>query len=644
MNFNSFIKSLSEISERRLMYLLITVILLVDVAILVLSNGFSGGSYSVMHYQYARWAFANPENFLNGWANPLFTLFAAPFSLLGFESMQLMNIMLGILAGYFAFLVAKELKMRSPLLALVICSFTPVFMITFFGGTTEVMFAFVAILGTYLLVKKRFVAGALVISLLPLIRLDGLVLLPVYAIYFIRWRKTKFLPLLLSGFVGYSLLGMLFGKGIFWLFDGVSFWSKSAYGSGSLFQYIVRSPGYFGIPNEIFFVTGLVAGLWLFIRERREYSQEFVLVVLPFVVYFLAHSLAWWLGIFNSQGVSRYMAAIVPFMAVMATRGLYLFAKMFYIIFKREWVRVAALVLGFASIIHIPFVLQNYPVGLSSTDRAMLEAARFIGGSEYATRNVYFTDPSVLYFLDRKPSCELCRPFSSISQVDAMSPGDLLVYESAFGITKGIELDSLLFNRSLKLIRTFDADVPTLTFGRLYRVVIFERVNPDTALVAQNLSVFSGFGKSYRTLAFLNFDGKGQVEDESLVSTSKINSSAYLRIPKKNKKFLESTFQLNRPDVFNPIELRVTFRLFSKTSDEKLKYFVRAKSGKTEIEKIFEVHAPVNANPDEWNEISFTVLLPELDGASEVQIDTGFWNKRKGEFLVDDYKVEVRVM
>ncbi|HRS45052.1 MAG TPA: hypothetical protein P5088_10155, partial [Tenuifilum sp.] len=350
MNFNRFIKSLSEVSERRLMYALIAVILVINMAILVIGNGYSGGSYSVMHYQFARWAFANPENLLNSWANPLFTLLAAPFALLGFKSLQLMNIILGILSGYFAYRVAKELKMKTPLLALVICSFTPVFMMTFYGGTTEIMFAFLAILGTFLLIKDKFLAGAIVISLLPLIRLDGFILLPVYAIYFLRWRRAKYLPLLFSATVLYSLIGLMLGKNLFWLFDGVTLWSDSIFGHGSFSQFIVRSPGFFGIPNEIFFVTGLVAGLWLYLRERREYSQEFVLVFLPFVIYFLAHSFAWWQGMGNSQGLSRYMAAIVPFMAVMATRGLYLFAKMFFIIFRSEAVRIGALILGFASI------------------------------------------------------------------------------------------------------------------------------------------------------------------------------------------------------------------------------------------------------------------------------------------------------
>lgn len=643
MNLNGLIKSLSDISERRLMYALIAVILFIDLVILVLSNGYSGGSYSVMHYQFARWAFTNPENLLNSWANPLFTLVAAPFALLGFKSLQLMNIILGILAGYFAYRVAKELNMKSPLLALVICSFTPVFMITFFGGTTEIMFAFVAILGTFLLIKERFLAGAIVISLLPLIRLDGLILLPVYAIYFIRRRKLQFLPLLLSATVFYSLIGMLFGRNLLWLFEWVKIWSDSIYGHGSFFQFILRSPGFFGIPNEIFFVTGLVAGLWLYIRERKEYSKEFVLVVLPFVIYFLAHSFAWWQGIGNSQGLSRYMAAIVPFMAVMATRGLYLFAKMFFIIFKSEAVRIGALILGFASIIHIPFAIQNYPVSLSSTDWAISDAAEFIKAKGLESKKIYYTDPTVFYYLNKNPNTGNFNWVNSNDQINAMQPGDLLLLDVAFASIKGIDMNSVLSSPKFKPMQVFNPETPAQTFGKPYYVALLERSDSDSLTQLENQKIVSGTQKTYVTLVKYDFDTSTPT-DTITVSTSKINRTAYFRIPKRNRKYMVSETKLDTINPIRPITLKVSYRQFRKTSDENLRYFVEAISNRNNLYKrVFEVGTPAQANPDEWHDISFIVVLHNIEVTPELIIRTGFWNKRKGEFLIDDYRVEVCV-
>ncbi|HDP74411.1 MAG TPA: hypothetical protein ENN49_00770 [Bacteroidales bacterium] len=643
MSFNTFIKSLSDISEKRLMYTLIAIILGIDVAILVFSDGYSGGSYSVMHYQFARWAFTNPENLLNSWANPIFTLLAAPFALLGFKSLQLMNIILGILSGYFAYRVAKELKMKSPLLALVICSFTPVFMMTFYGGTTEVMFAFIAILGTFLLIKNKFFVGAIVISLLPLIRLDGLILLPVYAIYFIRWRKIKFLPLLLSATVLYSLIGMLFGKDLFWLFDGVKIWSDSIYGHGSFTQFIVRSPGFFGIPNEIFFVTGLVAGLWLYIRERKEYSREFVLVVLPFVIYFLAHSFAWWQGIGNSQGLSRYMAAIVPFMAVMATRGLYLFAKMFFIIFKSEAVRIGALILGFASIIHIPFAIQNYPVSLSSADWALSDAAEYIKANGLDTKKIYYTDPAIFYFLNKNPKCNSCIEVKNADQLKTMKNSDLLLLDVTFANINGISTDSILYSSGFKLMQAFNPETPVQIFGKPYFVALLERSDIDPLTMLENQKILSGANKSYATLVKYDFDSSTPT-DTSTVSTSKINRTAYFRIPKKKMNYLVTESKFDTINPIQPITFKVSYKQFRKTSDENLRYFVEAISnGNTIYNKVFEVGTPAQANPDEWHDLSFVLILHNIEVTPELTIKTGFWNKRKGEFLIDDYRVEVAV-
>lgn len=643
MNFNRFIKSLSEVSERRLMYALIAVILVINMAILVIGNGYSGGSYSVMHYQFARWAFANPENLLNSWANPLFTLLAAPFALLGFKSLQLMNIILGILSGYFAYRVAKELKMKTPLLALVICSFTPVFMMTFYGGTTEIMFAFLAILGTFLLIKDKFLAGAIVISLLPLIRLDGFILLPVYAIYFLRWRRAKYLPLLFSATVLYSLIGLMLGKNLFWLFDGVTLWSDSIFGHGSFSQFIVRSPGFFGIPNEIFFVTGLVAGLWLYLRERREYSQEFVLVVLPFVIYFLAHSFAWWQGMGNSQGLSRYMAAIVPFMAVMATRGLYLFAKMFFIIFRSEAVRIGALILGFASIIHIPFAIQNYPVSISSTDWALSDAASYIKENGLSDKRIYFTNPTVFYYLNKNPKCSSCIEVKNTAELNSMQYGDLFIYDVALGAVNKINFDSLLTSAQFRLIQVFNPETPVYAFGKPYQVALLERTNPDTLTVSENHKIVSGANKTFITLVRYDFD-TATPTDTATVSTSNINRTAYFRIPKRKENYLVSTLKLDSIQPVQPIELKVSYRQFRKTSDENLRYFVEAISnGDSMYERVFEVNTPDTANPDEWHDVSFNIILHNIEVTPELTIRTGFWNKRKGEFLIDDYKVEVRV-
>jgi hypothetical protein len=39
----------------------------------------------------------------------------------------------------------------------------------------------------------------------------------------------------------------------------------------------------------------------------------------------------------------------------------------------------------------------------------------------------------------------------------------------------------------------------------------------------------------------------------------------------------------------------------------------------------------------------FKILLPEIDKTEGIKIKTYIWNKKKGEYLIDDYKINYRI-
>lgn len=649
MNFSNLIKSIEDFfTERRLLYTLLSLILIVFIAILVFSEGYSGGADSLTHYRFARWAFNHPEFYLDHWAKPVFTLLSSPFARLGFKSFQLFNILIGIATGYLAYLVAKELKMRSPVLAIVICSFTPVFMINLFSGLTEILFAFTAILTSYLLIKGKYSWGAIAVSFLPLIRTEGIVLLPIYAYFLVHKKHYREIGFMATGFVLYSFVGFICGKSIFWLITEMPYkGAVDIYGTGSLFQFAKRSPGYFGIPNEIFFVTGLVAGLSLYIREKKEYSKEFLLVVMPFLTYFIAHSISWWSGIGSSLGLSRYMAAIVPFMAVMATRGLYIFAKMFFIIFKLEWVRVAALIIGFASIIHIPFALQNYPIALDSASKTIKSASEWVKNEKLDSSKIYYTDPVFFYFLNINPF-DMAKSQASFNNYanpsEGLNNGDILIYDEHFTPIAGVNFDKIIANNELKLLRVFDPAIPFTVFQRPYKVAVFQKVDADTSVISNNIKVLNGEGQTFTTLAFYDFDNSIYEPESEFIGSSKIHPNKYLRVKRTREYYLTNDFRLDNINFFSPFELQVEMKLFVKTPDEKLKYVVDVtKNNERIVYKDFDIEIPTNSNPEEWNNIKFKVFVPEITGTENINVRTYLWNKKKGNYLVDDYKVSYRV-
>ena len=469
-------------TEKRFVIFVLSLVFLLLITVLILSNGFTGGADSIAHYTFSKNAFSNPQFFFNNWAKPIFTLISAPFALIGFKGMQFLNILAAIAAGLFSYLVAKELKMKQPILAIILCCFTPIFAYNIFSGLTEIVFALAAIIASYLLLKNKFVFASIVISFLPFIRTEGVFLIPIYAIYIINKKQYKSLAYILTGTIFYSVVGSFFNGDLFWVFTKTPYRSTiGLFGTGSFFQYIKRSPGFFGIPNEIFYVTGLVAGLTLFLRDKKEeYSKEFFLVVLPFLTYFFAHSFMWWSGIGNSHGTSRYMAAIVPFMAVMSTRGLTLFSLLFEIIFKKNWVKIAALYVGIISVIHIPFVVQNYPIPYDAFTKLIKESTIWIKENNLGKNKIYYNDATFYYLLgidpmDKSRSQEI-KADKQKTLSETIEPGSLILYDEKYSPIENVNYNELANSKDFELIKVFLPEQTIQTSGRDYKVAIFRRL------------------------------------------------------------------------------------------------------------------------------------------------------------------------
>ena len=84
--------------EKRLLYALLTVFVLIQVFLLLLSDSVYGfyGADNVAHYQIARFSFRYPELFLDLWGKPVFTTLLAPFAQLGFKAAKGYNIMISV--------------------------------------------------------------------------------------------------------------------------------------------------------------------------------------------------------------------------------------------------------------------------------------------------------------------------------------------------------------------------------------------------------------------------------------------------------------------------------------------------------------------------------------------------------------------
>ncbi len=630
-------------TEKRFVIFTLSLIFILFILVLVLSKGFTGGPESIWHYSYSHYAFKFPKLFFNSWAKPVFTLLSAPFALLGFKGIQFFNILVGITAGLFSYLVAKELKMKQPILAIILCCFTPVFAYNIFSGLTEILFALISIITTYLLLKNRYILASIVVSFLPLIQSEGIYLIPVYAIFLVYRKQYMSILLMLTGVLFYSIVGGFINHDFFWLINQNPYKGQMGiYGRGSFFQFIERSPGYFGIPNEIFYVTGLAAGITLFLRDKKELSREFLLVILPLFAYIFIHSLMWWSGAGNSQGNNRYMAAIVPLMAVMSTRGLTLFSLTFEILFKSAWVKTAALYIGIVSVIHIPFVVQNYPIPVDPYYRMIMQTTDWIKQNGLEKEKVYFKDAGVPIMLGLNPFDETT---CQINSLDYKKPhkgiaiGSSLIYDERYFPVDKIEFDSLVKNHNFELQKVFEPDKNFKIYGRDYRIAIFKRIEPDSTVLKQNRMVAYGSKDEFKSLVLFDFDRNINKRDSAYLYFDDKNDTKCLRIDNSKEQYLYKEFDLSMISFEKPLELFLKLKFNSQDTLKIPLLFVVEVIKKDK--KIFYKEIalePKSNTPNSWSDFEYRVKLPEeisFSGSLKLYL----LNRYKGKYLLDDYQV-----
>lgn len=288
---------------------------------------------SIMHYLFAQTAWRYPQHFFDHWAKPIYVLFAFPFSQLGFVGVKLMNIGFNCGSIWFTYQIAKELEFKWAWAPAVLLVSTPMFNHLSLSGLTEPMSACFLSLGLLLLIREKWMAAVLLFSFFPFVRSEGLLMMAVVFVYLLIHSKYQYLPLLITGHLFYGLAGYPIYKDVFWVFNKMTYatWA-SAYGKGTWMHFVNNLPEILGTVMAIIFFASLLYGFVLLVKyvkkqlNAKEHPELF-LIYGSLVIYFLAHTSFWALGIFNSGGILRVMITIMPLMALVNYRGIeYLFA------------------------------------------------------------------------------------------------------------------------------------------------------------------------------------------------------------------------------------------------------------------------------------------------------------------------------
>ncbi|MFQ5335478.1 MAG: hypothetical protein ACE5DN_05325, partial [Flavobacteriales bacterium] len=235
------------------------VCLLIFMAYALCSNGVIDEGDAINHYLISRFAFDHPRLLLDLWGKPLFTLLTAPFAAFGFKGVLIFNVLAGTTTAYITYRSAKKMKLTNAFLVIPVVLFCPVFFRSILAGHTEVLCALIFISSVYLMQNKRYASAALLASLLPFSRPEGYIILAFFAIAFLLKKRMRYLPLLCTGFLIYTLIGWFHYGDILWILHKSPYdFGNDLYGHGDPWHFIRSYRGIVGNPIVFIMCLGIL--------------------------------------------------------------------------------------------------------------------------------------------------------------------------------------------------------------------------------------------------------------------------------------------------------------------------------------------------------------------------------------------------
>lgn len=305
----------------------------------IVFEGTGGNGDSLLHYMYAKYAWLDHSLFFNHWGKPVFTIISSPFAQFGFTGIKIFNVLASSFSVLFAYKIAKRFNLTYSHLIFIPIFAAPLFFKVMFSGLTEPFSAFILSAFLYTWVVNKRVTAITIISFIPFIRSEGLIILGVVLVYLLWTKNWKYVPLLIVGHLVISLLGYQYNDNLLWVFNKIPYAKlSSVYGVGNWSHFVNQL--YFCLGPLIYFllIIGLIKMLAaMFTPEKRTdfFNEKLFLVYGIFIAFFIAHTMFWALGIFNSMGLNRVFVTVFPLIALICLEGLGFITQNFSVKIKK---------------------------------------------------------------------------------------------------------------------------------------------------------------------------------------------------------------------------------------------------------------------------------------------------------------------
>lgn len=445
-------------------------------------NSFGGGD-SISHYKIAHWAWKHPGLLLDHWGKPVFTLLISPWAQFGMNGARAYNVFMGLMTSVLIWKMSDRFHIKSRWLGPVLVIFVPLYFVSMFSSLTAVTFSFFLVLGLYLFFLEKWIGSAMVLSFLPLVRTEGIVLFALFVTAYVLKKQFRALLFLLTGLLVFSIAGFFYYHDVLWIIHQNPYSGEAAaiYGHGHLFHFVLKMPWILGYPMVVLFVLGLLILVirWVKHDSLKTTNTFYFLWLVPgsFLLYLAAHSYVWWRGMGNSLGLIRVMAAVTPLASLTALVALDVFLRKFpKIPSSIKWMCLAGLMAWVVEVGLITYPVNFHP---SSTEKLMNRAVDFLHQSKLDRHKVYYFDPYLAYKLGIDPYSDKISQWypAGSDPVAQLPPGAVIVWDAHFGPNEGrAPLSLLLNNNKLQLVKIFRPKEPFKVLGGYdYAVYIFQK-------------------------------------------------------------------------------------------------------------------------------------------------------------------------
>lgn len=636
-------------TEKILFYLLLIISFFTVVIIYFKADSPYDTGDGIVHYQIARYSWKYPHLLLDWWGKPFFTLISSPFTQFGFKGMYIFQALNAAAISWFLFSISLKINLKYAWTIPAFVFFAPVFFAVMNSGLVEICFGMMFMFSVWLVFNKKYYASALVASLLPFVRPEAYVVMPLLAVIYAYRRNILAIPLLLTGAIIYSLIGYFHFKDILWIIHQNYQLVGDNY-AGMKGSYL----HYFGAYRQIWgslYTVLLLLGSGIILSQiyrlfRRKTEQEFVEEV--FVLFlgntvgcFILHSLLCGMpGILNNLGMVRYLAVLIPSSALIALIGLNMINRPAFT--KINFLKPVIVIIVLILVAWSSFTQWYYPFKPNKEQYVMKQMASYITSTCPDFKKIYFCHP-LLPFLAELDPFEIKRVemlwSADLESLNQMPDSTLILWDSHFMKGEGkIPINWLSENPNFIMLKHYTFSNEELPYEAYLFIraaspspvpVPVELISPD-GLVSKNRtpdSIVYNFGNDsldFRHWLALrtSFAGRNAVAFNPEMEFGPIFLKKIRDISKDgNLKSVTLKFNLNQADSIKDLVNVIQIR----DNDKQVSWegLIIKQSLKTK----------------QWNTIELHHSYPEVIKNDNFKVSIYIWNKGKRKFYIDDFQI-----